>query len=57
MALFLVRHAKAGSRSTWDGDDFHRPLTASGRTQAKALAEVVGDYPFCLLYTSDAADE
>jgi 8-oxo-dGTP diphosphatase len=52
MALFLVRHAKAGSRSTWDGDDFHRPLTASGRAQAKALAEIVGDYPLTQLLSS-----
>jgi phosphohistidine phosphatase SixA len=52
MSLFLIRHGKAGSRSTWDGDDFHRPLTASGRTQAKALAEVLGDYPLTQLLTS-----
>jgi len=39
MSLFVVRHAKAGQRSSWDGDDLSRPLSASGRKQADALAE------------------
>ena len=38
MALYLIRHAKAGDRSTWDGDDRVRPLTSSGRLQAERLA-------------------
>lgn len=37
--LYLVRHAKAGSRSEWDGDDVTRPLTGKGRRQAIAIAE------------------
>lgn len=37
--LYLVRHAKAGSRSDWDGDDRLRPLSKSGWRQARALAE------------------
>ena len=36
--LFLVRHAAAGSRSRWVGDDRLRPLTAKGERQAKAIA-------------------
>jgi 8-oxo-dGTP diphosphatase len=39
MSLYLVRHAKAGSRSNWDGDDRKRPLTAAGWEQARAVAE------------------
>ena len=39
MPLYLVRHAKAGSRHDFDGDDRERPLTTSGRKQAAALAE------------------
>ena len=39
MPIFLVRHAKAGSRSTWIGDDTLRPLTPQGRQQADILAE------------------
>ena len=35
--LYLVRHAKAGSRSHWRGDDRARPLTEKGRRQAGGL--------------------
>ena len=35
--LLVVRHAKAGSRSDWDGDDDLRPLSAAGRRQAALL--------------------
>ncbi len=37
--LYLVRHAKAGSRFESDDDDFERPLTGKGRRQAIAIAE------------------
>lgn len=37
-ALYLVRHAKAGDRSTWDGDDRKRPLSKKGHAQASRLA-------------------
>jgi 8-oxo-dGTP diphosphatase len=39
MSLYLVRHAKAGSRSEWDGDDVVRPLSKSGWKQSKAIAK------------------
>ena len=40
MAVFaLIRHADAGDRTRWDGDDSRRPLSAKGRRQAEALAE------------------
>lgn len=38
MALYLIRHAKAGKKSQWDGPDITRPLDDAGRLQAKALA-------------------
>lgn len=38
MPLWIVRHAKAGSRSTWTGDDRIRPLTEEGAAQAEAIA-------------------
>lgn len=41
--LFLVRHAKAGSRSDWSGDDHLRPLSKAGWKQAEALAERLAD--------------
>ena len=35
--LLLVRHAKAGSRSAWKGEDLERPLDRTGRAQAAGL--------------------
>jgi 8-oxo-dGTP diphosphatase len=37
--LYLVRHAKAGERREWNGDDLHRPLSKRGRKQAELLAK------------------
>ena len=35
--VLLVRHARAGQREAWPGDDDRRPLDAKGRRQAAAL--------------------
>jgi broad specificity phosphatase PhoE len=35
---YVIRHAKAGDRGDWEGDDRLRPLTGSGRRQAEVLA-------------------
>jgi 8-oxo-dGTP diphosphatase len=35
--VYLIRHAHAGSRSGWDGDDSRRPLSPKGRVQADGL--------------------
>jgi 8-oxo-dGTP diphosphatase len=40
-SLVLVRHAKAGSRVDWRGDDADRPLDEVGRRQARRLAEIL----------------
>ncbi|MBA3366903.1 MAG: histidine phosphatase family protein, partial [Actinobacteria bacterium] len=40
MTVLLVRHASAGDRSDWEGDDALRPIDAGGRRQAKGLAEL-----------------
>jgi 8-oxo-dGTP diphosphatase len=37
LSIFVVRHAKAGSRKDWDGDDEERPLSKGGRRQVEAL--------------------
>ena len=37
--LYLVRHAKAGSRHEFSGNDRLRPLSGTGRHQAKALVK------------------
>ena len=34
----VIRHAHAGNRSAWRGDDRVRPLSAKGRAQAEAIA-------------------
>lgn len=39
MHALLVRHAQAGDRAAWAGDDRLRPLDREGRRQAEALAE------------------
>lgn len=39
MTSVLLRHASAGDRDDWDGDDFHRPLDGRGRRQAAELVE------------------
>ncbi len=39
--VLLVRHAKAGNRLQWDGDDDLRPLSGSGREQALQLAALL----------------
>jgi 8-oxo-dGTP diphosphatase len=38
--VLLIRHGKAGKRSTWKKDDRLRPLDAHGRRQAAAIARV-----------------
>lgn len=39
MSVVLLRHASAGDRDKWDGDDRLRPLDKRGRAQAKALRD------------------
>ena len=52
MSTYLVRHAKAGSRKTWDGDDFSRPVSPSGRKQADAMAARLVDGGLTSLWSS-----
>jgi phosphohistidine phosphatase SixA len=37
VSVILLRHAWAGDRESWDGDDLLRPLDERGRRQALAL--------------------
>jgi 8-oxo-dGTP diphosphatase len=39
--LIVVRHASAGSRNEWEGDDADRPLDAIGTADALALARLL----------------
>lgn len=52
MAVYLVRHAKAGDRDAWEGDDRLRPLTKSGRRQAEELVELLKDQPIDRILSS-----
>jgi 8-oxo-dGTP diphosphatase len=50
--LLLVRHAWAGDRADWDGDDGARPLDGAGRRQADALVEALARFPLRRLVSS-----
>ncbi len=39
--LLLVRHADAGERAAWRGDDARRPLSPRGAMQARALVDLL----------------
>lgn len=43
MTVHLIRHAHAGRRSEWTGDDRQRPLSERGIRQSSAIADAVGD--------------
>jgi 8-oxo-dGTP diphosphatase len=44
--VWVVRHAKAGSRQAWRGEDARRPLSKPGRRQADALVELLTSASF-----------
>ena len=49
----IVRHASAGDRSAWTGDDRDRPLDALGDGQARALAPVLAAYHVQRVHSAD----
>jgi len=50
--LVIVRHANAGSRSSWTQADPLRPLDASGRERAQALVPLLKSYGVTRVVTS-----
>lgn len=54
MPLLLVRHASAGDREEWDGDDRERPLDERGLRQAEELVERLRPYPIEAILSSPA---
>ena len=50
--FYVVRHAKAGSRGHWTGDDRQRPLSKKGIKQAEALVEILAPFPITAIYSS-----
>ena len=52
--LHLVRHADAGSRLAWVGDDFQRPLNDFGQMQAEAIGVALAARPVRRILSSAA---
>ncbi|WP_175985390.1 NUDIX hydrolase [Microbacterium tenebrionis] len=52
--IIALRHAKAASRSDWDGPDAARPLTARGKEQAEAIVAPLRAFGIRKIVTSDA---
>jgi 8-oxo-dGTP diphosphatase len=50
--LYLVRHAKAGERRLWHGDDIDRPLSPTGWKQAELLAKRLAKHDVSTLHSS-----
>jgi phosphohistidine phosphatase SixA len=50
--FYVVRHAKAGSRSHWEGDDRLRPLSKKGFKQAEQLVSVLEPFPISAIFSS-----
>ena len=53
-SVYLVRHAKAGDRASWSGDDRLRPLSKSGRRQSKGLVRTLADRSIGRIVSSPA---
>lgn len=50
--FYVVRHAKAGSRSHWSGDDRKRPLSPKGVKQASRLVDQFNKVAVTAIYSS-----
>ena len=50
--IYLVRHAKAGERRVWTGDDIDRPLSKRGWRQSEAVATRLARHGATALYSS-----
>lgn len=52
--VMLVRHASAGQRAAWEGDDRARPLDRRGARQAEGLVALLRDLPVERIISSPA---
>jgi hypothetical protein len=52
-AWLLLRHASAGDRAAWSGEDVKRPLDEHGRAQAAALVPILAAYGVRRLVSAD----
>jgi broad specificity phosphatase PhoE/8-oxo-dGTP pyrophosphatase MutT (NUDIX family) len=53
--VLLVRHASAGSRSKWTGDDRDRPLDECGQAQADELVRLLARFDVTHIASADMA--
>jgi len=52
VTVYVVRHARAGSRGRWKGDDALRPLSKVGKAQASGIAKLLASEPIDLIISS-----
>ena len=52
--MILLRHALAGDRDEWVGDDSERPLDERGERQARELVDRLAELPIDEILTSPA---
>ena len=50
--MLVIRHARAGERTEWEGDDRRRPLDRRGRKQAEALVARLERFPLTRILSS-----
>jgi len=50
--MLLIRHARAGQRDDWSGDDRRRPLDERGRKQAADLVAALSKYRLARILSS-----
>lgn len=50
--MILLRHAWAGDRGEWEGDDRDRPLDDRGRAQARELVEELASFTIARILSS-----
>ena len=55
MAVYLIRHANAGTRGQYPGPDGDRSLSTKGRERAEHIANLLGDRPISRIVSSPAA--
>ncbi len=53
-AIVMLRHASAGSKRAWPGDDLDRPLDFRGAADADHLARLLSCFGPCRVFTSAA---
>lgn len=51
--LLLVRHAAAGNREAWEGEDRERPLTDQGWAQAEDLVRLLSRFEVEMIISAD----